>query len=79
MITVDFETAGIGSRPLEYPPRSAGVAIDMGDGNPPFYAAWDHPTGNNSTWEKGKAALAAIWDKPLLFHNGGGFDILVLR
>lgn len=76
-ITIDFETKAIGARPLQFPPEPVGVAVDMNDGTPPFYAAWGHPTGNNSTRDKARKALANIWDRPLVFHNGGSFDIQV--
>lgn len=75
--TLDFETEAIGLRPDHYPPRPVGVAIDWGDERPAQYYSWGHPTGNNTTWERARSALAALWDSPLLFHNGMAFDIAV--
>lgn len=78
MITVDFETEAIEDRP-KYPPRPVGVAIKRDDA-PAEYLAWGHPSGNNSTLERAKEALGAIWAGPegLLFHNAK-FDLDVAR
>lgn len=69
MITIDFETEAIEGRPT-YPPKPVGVAIKYGS-QPAEYLAWGHPSGNNSTIAKAKAALKKAWDSgaDLLFHN----------
>ena len=71
-VVVDFETEAIAPRPA-YPPKPVGVAI-AAPGKAPRYYAWGHPTGNNCTAAQGKAALAAVWKRPLLFHNAK-FDV----
>lgn len=72
MVVVDFETQAIvdGSGQA---PEPVGVAI-YELGKEARYYAWGHPTANNCTYEEGRRALAAVWDQPLLFHNGK-FDI----
>lgn len=65
---VDFETAGIKSRP-NYPPRPVGVAIKK-PGQKGHYYAWGHPTGNNCTREEGARAVRAAMDGgEVVFHN----------
>lgn len=70
--TVDFETFKIRDRPL-FPPVPVGVSIKRWHQKPHYYA-WGHPSKNNSTWAKARAALAQVWDGPLLFHNAK-FDV----
>lgn len=67
MYVVDFETKAIvnGSG---HSPKPVGVAIHP-LGEEPRYYAFGHPTKNNCTESEAKAALAAIWDKFLVFHN----------
>ncbi len=74
LVTVDFETEAIELRP-HYPPKPVGVSIMSPNGDKHYYA-WGHPTENHCTEEQGKAALAAVWDNPLLFHNSR-FDTAV--
>jgi DNA polymerase-1 len=66
-IVVDFETKpiieGSGKKPAP-----VGVSI-LVPGKPNVYYGWGHPGRNPHTWEDGRRALAASWDKPLLFHN----------
>lgn len=75
--TIDFETEAIMPYP-GYPPKPVGVSIWHHDAEHPRYLSWGHPTGNNSTFEEGKRALAEIWDKEALYHNGR-FDTEVAR
>ena len=75
MITLDFETEGIQSRP-DYPPKPVGLAYRL-DKEAPHYLAFGHQTGNNTT--RGTAARlvrAAFKGEygPMLFHNAI-FDI----
>jgi DNA polymerase-1 len=67
MIVVDFETQAIEDGTGKAP-APVGVAI-WEESKEPRYLAWGHPTGNNSSFEEGKRALAAVWERPLLFHN----------
>lgn len=71
-VCVDFETHGIEGRPA-YPPVPVGVSIKH-PGKKAHYYAWGHPSGNNCCWSDSKAALEAVWAKPLLFQNGK-FDL----
>ena len=68
-IEIDYETKAIQNRPA-YPPEPVGVAIRInGEGK---YYAWGHPTGNNCTFEEGKAALKAALETPgaeFVAHN----------
>lgn len=77
LVTVDFETEVIGHRPAAYPPVPGAVSIKI-NGKRPKYYAWKHDNGNNCTKAQGRAALKAVWDQELLFHNSG-FDIEVGR
>lgn len=74
LITIDFETKGIKSRPA-YPPQPVGVSIKH-RGKAPRYFAWGHPTKNNCTKEQAGAALKDAYRAgvPLLFHNAK-FDV----
>ena len=74
VVVVDFETEAIASRPA-FPPRPVGVSIAL-PGKQPRYYGWGHPTGNNCTVAEGRAALGAVWNRPLLFHNAK-FDMAV--
>lgn len=73
--TIDFETEAIEHYP-SYPPKPVGVSIWYGHAEQPIYLGWGHPSGNNSTYEEAKAALASIWDEELLMHNAR-FDMEV--
>lgn len=76
VITIDFETMPIQSRP-DYPPEPVGVAIRYGVENSRYYS-WGHPIKNNCTFGEGVAALRSAWDLPAgkLFHNAK-FDVAV--
>lgn len=69
---VDFETAGIDSRPL-YPPVPVGVAIY----GPTIkkYFAWGHPSENNCTVKQATAQLKELYRMyPVVFHHAE-FDL----
>ena len=77
IITVDFETEGIQSRP-EYPPQPVGLAIRDEQGHSQYFS-WGHPENNNCSEMQGQAALARYWQNEnceLLFHNAA-FDYAV--
>lgn len=78
VITIDFETAGIQSRP-EYPPKPVGVSIKL-VGKTAKYYGWGHPTKNTCTFEEAKNALKNVWntDVPLLMHHAK-FDLDVAQ
>jgi DNA polymerase-1 len=75
LTTLDFETAGIGPRPLQYPPKPVGLAIRWPDSKTE-YLAFGHPSGNNSTFEEARRAWLLATRGPVLFQNGA-FDIEV--
>lgn len=82
MITIDFETEGIDGNPVYNPPKPVGVSIKFGS-DPSKYHAWGHPTGNNTTFEKGRQALLEALDAApqgpgWLAHNAP-FESAVLR
>lgn len=77
MFTIDFESAPIGLRPTDFPPKSVGVAIQPAGAATGHYLAYGHPSGNNATWEDARRALTRIWDQPIITHNGGAFDLLI--
>lgn len=70
VITVDFETEAIESRP-HYPPRPVGVSIKYPKDRRSHYYAWGHPEGNNIDERNGKRKLLEAWNSglPILFHN----------
>lgn len=77
MITFDFETKGIKSRP-EYPPAPVGLSIAYGD-EPPRYYAFGHLSGGNNCTEaeaRGALQFALESNEPLLCHNAK-FDLAV--
>lgn len=73
IVTIDFETLEIQSRP-NYPPRPVGVSFLHADGGG-GYAAFGHPTGNNDTEARARDELAfwfteaAAGRVELLFFN----------
>lgn len=75
MYVVDFETEAIefGSGRA---PKPVGVSIGGIDDEIHHYYGFGHPSENNCTEAEAKAALAAVWDEPLLFHHAK-FDISV--
>lgn len=76
-ITLDYETAPIGSRPKHYPPKPVGCAFQFPE-LPPFYLAWGHPTANNATEGEAKEWLHKAWaaKERKLFHHAK-FDLAV--
>lgn len=56
MLCFDYETEAIDGNPVFNPPRPVGVSIQK-EGEASRYYAWGHPTGNNCTFEEGRAAL----------------------
>jgi len=74
---IDFETKPIENWP-NYPPVPVGVSIWYPEAESPTYLGWGHPNENNSTFEQGRAAVAAVWDKEILFHHAR-FDTEVAR
>jgi DNA polymerase I-like protein with 3'-5' exonuclease and polymerase domains len=79
MLTFDFETEGIVGNPIYNPPKPVGVSVKF-DNEGSVYYAWGHPTGNNCTWEEGRAKLleALRRDKSWLAHNAP-FEDAILR
>jgi DNA polymerase I-like protein with 3'-5' exonuclease and polymerase domains len=81
IISVDFETDAIESRPA-YPPRPVGVAIHGKalkrlTGTAPGYFAWGHPIGNNVAENDARRLLQRLWSDPnveLVFHHAK-FDL----
>lgn len=76
MYVIDFET-----KPIEFgsgrAPAPVGVSIGpLSRPEDHKYYAFGHPTENNCTEDEARAALASVWDQPLLFHHGK-FDLAV--
>lgn len=72
---VDFETEAISGDPND-PPHPVGAAV-LEPGKAPYYLAWGHPEGNNTTALRAKAILQDILRKQVcLFHNAA-FDLMV--
>jgi DNA polymerase I-like protein with 3'-5' exonuclease and polymerase domains len=78
LVTIDFETLGILSRPM-YPPVPVGVSIKY-PGKKDKYYGWGHATGNNCTYSEAKKALDEAWKfgDGLLMHQAK-FDYDVAR
>ena len=74
LVTIDFETHKIQSRPL-YPPMPVGVSIKY-PGKKAKYYAFGHLEGNNCTWSEAEKALrdAYAHRDGILFQNGK-FDL----
>lgn len=78
MIFLDFETLPIGDRPDGYPPAPVGLAVKTNSARAK-YLAWRHPSKNNSTLEKAKAAYLSVVDNNVpVFHNAA-FDLEVAQ
>jgi DNA polymerase I-like protein with 3'-5' exonuclease and polymerase domains len=76
IVTIDFETEGIGPRPGAYPPRPVGVAIRTPDGSTQ-YLSWGSKHGdNNCDFAEARRTLWLHWQGPVLFHNAA-FDLEV--
>lgn len=56
MLTIDYETEAIVGNPVHNPPKPVGVSIKK-EGEKSKYHAWGHPTGNNCSFEEGRAHL----------------------
>ena len=69
ILTFDFESFAIAPRP-EYPPRPVGLAIQIDDEAPHYYA-WGHPTNNNCIEEEAQVVLAELLHKcdKFICHN----------
>lgn len=79
VITIDFETKPIESRP-SYPPVPVGVAIKY-DNQPGEYLAWGHAAGeNNATEQQARERLLEVFgtSSDFLFHNAY-FDLSVVH
>ena len=77
MYVVDFETEAISGLPND-PPHPVGAAV-LQPGKAPYYLAWGHPSGNNTTPIRARAILQDILRKQVcLFHNAA-FDLSVAR
>lgn len=73
LLTLDFETEAIGSRPHHYPPKPVGYAYKfLGKME---YLSWGHDSDNNTTYKKARAKLSKLLDKcgGVICHNTG-FD-----
>lgn len=71
-LMLDYETAAIGPRPHEYPPKPVGLAIFDPEGEYEYaYHAFGHDTENNCTFDDVKELLTKIWnsDRSVCFHN----------
>lgn len=79
LVIIDFETDGIEARP-DYPPKPAGVSIQMPGQRVGEYFAWAHPEGNNSDVATVKRRLRDIVRSKaeLVFHNAK-FDLDVME
>lgn len=78
VITIDFETKAIESRPV-YPPTPVGVSIRF-PGKKSKYYAWGHPTKNNATREQAAAVLRDVYSSgQAILHHNGKFDIDVAQ
>lgn len=75
VVTVDFETERIESRP-DYPPKPVGVAIRYPDGIS-VYRSWGHPSGNNRELPQVMDELRYIWRKFTVLFFNAKFDLAV--
>ena len=69
VVTFDTETHPITDR-ASYPPKAVGFSIKY-PGQPGFYVAFGHASGNNATPEQARRVLYDMWmtELPLLGHN----------
>lgn len=78
MVELDIESkAIIKGAPIEKAtPVGVALGIPREDGlTRRLYLAWGHPEGNNCTKEEAREVIRKYWDRPLLTHNGCGFDV----
>lgn len=74
----DFETDAIATRPL-YPPKPVGLAL-LVPGQKPFYHAWGHPTGNNSSRADAVNHYKSLMREGYVFvWHHAGFDLDVME
>jgi len=75
VITIDFETKGIETRP-KYPPIPVGVSIKYPKDRKAKYYGWGHVIGNNCSQTDGYRIVKKAWSSglPLLFQNAK-FDV----
>lgn len=81
LITLDFETEAIDTRPL-YPPRPVGLAVKLDD-SPGTYHSWGHPDDNaRLVVEAATLHMVRKWlgesDNSFIFHNAP-FDCSILE
>lgn len=79
-IFLDFETAAIGPRPLEYPPKPVGLAVlDRTGQFKSGYYSFGHPRENNCSVGDTHELLKAIWasSRHICMHNTM-FDLAVI-
>ena len=75
LVVIDFETEAIEN---SLPPKPVGVSIKM-PGQPSYYLAWGHPSGNNCSHTRAMNTLADLFEwYPILCHNAT-FDISVAK
>jgi DNA polymerase-1 len=72
---VDFETAAISGLPND-PPHPVGCAI-LEPGKAPYYLAWGHPTGNNTTPLRAKSIIQSILRTKVCLFQNAAFDLAV--
>lgn len=79
IITLDYETHGIGRNPVvpAWTPEAVGAAIWV-PGHEPTYMAWGHPRENNISKGAALEYIARVFAarQPMLFHNAP-FDLAV--
>lgn len=80
MLTVDFETEGITVNPIYRAPAPVGVSIKR-EGESSHYLAWGHPTGNNCSFEDGRARLLTVLheDKEGYLAHNAPFEASILE
>ena len=69
VVTLDFETYGIESRP-DYPPKPVGLGVKHG-GEASKYFRWGHPNENNCEEHEVRKLLSNVYSSgaPVLFQN----------
>lgn len=74
LLVLDFETAAIGPRPKEYPPKPVSFAYKLGSAKSEF-VSWGHPGKNSHTFTQAQALLQTLLSKTsgVVCHNAN-FD-----